>query len=76
MEGQIWLDGKMLILGAVMCVGAGEAESTRAWLSGATGVGALVMSLGKEFVLAENTGCVITGFHSSRSLSRSATGDR
>lgn len=60
----------MLILGAVMCVGAGEAESAGVWLSGVTVVGALVKSLGKEFVPAENTGCFITCFHSSRNLSR------
>lgn len=37
-------------------------------LSGDTGAKALVKRLGKEFVPAENTGCFITLFFSSRNL--------
>lgn len=52
MEGQIWLDRKMLILGAVMCVGVRGGRKYRSvaghGLSGDTGVGALVKRLGKS----------------------------
>lgn len=80
MEGQIGLERKMLILGAVMCVGAGRGRQCRSvagrGLSGDTAVGALVQKLGKSLSqLRIQAASLHTSIHPG-TCPAAATGDR